>query len=188
MFHSIQDGICVLDSDLNILRTNHALRQWYPHITEFTGKKCHEVFQDRTTQCNPCPTLRAMKSKKMEVSEIPYHPPGGNSGILELYAFPMLDESKNPTMVIEYVRDITHRKHSEAERENLIKKLEKALSDVKTLGGMLPICSACKRIRDDHGYWNQIETYIRDHSEAEFSHGICPACAKKLYPDFDFKR
>ncbi|MDH3391775.1 MAG: hypothetical protein OEL85_08260, partial [Desulfobulbaceae bacterium] len=58
------------------------------------------------------------------------------------------------------------------------------LDKVNLLGGMLPICASCKKIRDDKGYWNQIETYIRDHSEAEFSHGICPDCAQKLYPDF----
>jgi len=54
---------------------------------------------------------------------------------------------------------------------------------VKTLSGMLPICAACKKVRDDSGYWNQIETYVRDHSDAQFSHGICPDCAKTLYPD-----
>lgn len=62
-------------------------------------------------------------------------------------------------------------------------KMQDALSKVKMLSGMLPICACCKNIRDDKGYWKQIEAYIRDHSEAEFSHGICPACAKKLYPD-----
>lgn len=63
-------------------------------------------------------------------------------------------------------------------------KLEKALAEIKTLRGILPICSNCKNIRDDDGYWNQIEVYIRDHSEAEFTHGICPECVKKLYPDY----
>jgi hypothetical protein len=58
------------------------------------------------------------------------------------------------------------------------------LDEVRTLRGILPICAKCKNIRDDKGYWSQIESYIRDHSEAEFSHGICPACAKKLYPEF----
>lgn len=62
-------------------------------------------------------------------------------------------------------------------------KLEEALAQVKTLSGLLPICSSCKKIRDDRGYWNQIESYIRDHSEAEFSHGICPECLQRLYPD-----
>jgi len=60
---------------------------------------------------------------------------------------------------------------------------EKALLDLKILSGLIPICASCKKIRDDEGYWEQIETYIRDHSEADFSHGICPECAKELYGD-----
>ena len=62
--------------------------------------------------------------------------------------------------------------------------LEKALRDVKTLSGLLPICASCKRIRDDKGYWKQVESYIREHSSAKFSHGICPECFKKLYPEY----
>ena len=60
-----------------------------------------------------------------------------------------------------------------------VRELEDALAKVKTLSGMLPICASCKKIRDDKGYWMQIESYVRDHSEAEFSHGVCPECAKK---------
>ena len=81
-------------------------------------------------------------------------------------------------------RDITERKQAEEEREKLVHDLQKALSEVGTLKGILPICASCKKIRDDKGYWRQIEAYIRDHSEAEFSHGICPDCMKKLYGDF----
>ena len=62
--------------------------------------------------------------------------------------------------------------------------VEQALAQVKQLGGLLPICASCKKIRDDKGYWQQIEAYIREHSEAEFSHSICPECVKKLYPEF----
>ncbi|MDI6764241.1 MAG: PAS domain S-box protein [Thermodesulfobacteriota bacterium] len=76
-------------------------------------------------------------------------------------------------------------KKAEAEKEKLIVQLQKALSEVKQLSGLLPICASCKKIRDDKGYWNQIETYIRDRSEAEFTHGICPDCFKKLYPDIE---
>jgi len=76
------------------------------------------------------------------------------------------------------------RKRVEVEREKLIGDLQKALSEVKKLSGFLPICASCKKIRDDKGYWNQIEAYIHDHSEAQFSHGICPDCKKKLYGDF----
>ncbi|MDA8138755.1 MAG: hypothetical protein M0036_08880 [Desulfobacteraceae bacterium] len=69
------------------------------------------------------------------------------------------------------------------ETEKINKDLQKALSENKELSGLLPICSSCKKIRNDGGYWEQIEGYIRDHSKAEFSHGLCPDCAIKLYPD-----
>ena len=62
---------------------------------------------------------------------------------------------------------------------------ERAVSELKILSGLLPICASCKKVRDDKGYWNQIESYLKAHTEAEFSHGICPDCAKKLYPDLD---
>lgn len=64
-----------------------------------------------------------------------------------------------------------------------IADLQDALTNVRQLSGLLPICASCKKIRDDQGYWTQIEAYIRDHSEAEFTHGICPDCAKKYYAD-----
>jgi hypothetical protein len=73
---------------------------------------------------------------------------------------------------------------TQAENEELIVELEASLAKVKRLSGMLPICAACKKIRDDKGYWNQIESYISMHSEADFSHGICPDCARRLYPGF----
>jgi PAS domain S-box-containing protein len=79
--------------------------------------------------------------------------------------------------------DITERKQIEDERERLVEDLQKALAEIKQLSGLLPICSGCKKIRDDKGYWNQIEEYISAHSEATFSHGLCPDCLKKLYPD-----
>jgi PAS domain S-box-containing protein len=81
--------------------------------------------------------------------------------------------------------DITERKQAEEERDKLVAELQKVLSEVKTLQGFLPICSHCKKIRDDKGYWNQIEDYIHEHSEAEFSHSICKECAEKYYPDMD---
>lgn len=80
-------------------------------------------------------------------------------------------------------RDITERKQVDRERDSLVSELQKALSEVKTLSGLLPICAACKKIRDDKGYWNQIESYIKERSDAEFTHSLCPDCAKRLYPD-----
>lgn len=81
-------------------------------------------------------------------------------------------------------RDITQRKLRDKEREKLVNELRHALQEVKTLSGLIPICASCKNIRDDKGYWNQIESYISSHSDAQFSHGICPECAQKLYGDF----
>jgi hypothetical protein len=79
--------------------------------------------------------------------------------------------------------EMEERLKAEREKERVIEELKGALSQVKTLKGLLPICANCKRIRDDKGYWNQIEAYISTHSDAEFSHGICPECAEKLYGD-----
>jgi len=84
-------------------------------------------------------------------------------------------------------RDITARKQAEEEREEMISKLQEAFDSIKTLKGLLPICANCKKIRDDKGYWNQIEAYVRDHSDAEFSHSICPDCAEILYSDILLK-
>jgi PAS domain S-box-containing protein len=81
------------------------------------------------------------------------------------------------------IRDVSDRKKAEAERERLLKSLEESLASIKTLSGLIPICASCKKVRDDKGYWSQVETYVAKHSEATFSHGICPACAHKLYPE-----
>jgi hypothetical protein len=76
-------------------------------------------------------------------------------------------------------REIAERRAVEAERERLIAELQQAMADIKTLEGIIPICASCKKIRDDHGYWQQLEAYLIDHSDARFSHGICPDCLKQ---------
>jgi PAS domain S-box-containing protein len=90
---------------------------------------------------------------------------------------------KEGGMVLAIVRDVRERKRAEQERERLISELQEALAKIKTLRGLIPICASCKKVRDDRGYWQQVEVYIRDHSEAEFSHGLCPDCARQLYPE-----
>ncbi len=80
--------------------------------------------------------------------------------------------------------DITERKRAEMALEEERRRLQQALREVRTLQGILPICVKCKKIRDDGGFWNQVEKYVTEHSDAEFSHGICPDCAKELYPEF----
>jgi hypothetical protein len=80
-------------------------------------------------------------------------------------------------------RDITERKRAQQEREKLIKELQEALKEIKTLRGILPLCSFCKKIRNDKGYWEQVDVYIHKHSQADISHGICPECMKEHYPE-----
>jgi PAS domain S-box-containing protein len=82
------------------------------------------------------------------------------------------------------VQDITARKRAELDRERLIGDLRKALEDIKTLRGIVPICAHCKNIRDDAGYWQQVEAYVTAHTEAQFSHAICPTCLDKFYPGY----
>jgi len=101
----------------------------------------------------------------------------------------ILDQHGNVTEILSVGNDITEHKQAEEERKILIQELQQALKElqaalakVKTLSGLLPICASCKKIRDDSGYWKQIEAYIREHSDATFTHGLCPECVKKLYP------
>ena len=89
----------------------------------------------------------------------------------------------NGDMLVRSIRSAMERKRIENEKAQVIVELQEALAKVKLLSGFLPICCSCKKIRDDKGYWQQIESYIKGHSEAEFSHGICPECSIKLYPE-----
>lgn len=94
--------------------------------------------------------------------------------------------SHEQRFVLAFVNDITKRKEAEREREELIQKLREALEKVKTLSGLVPICAKCKKIRDDKGYWNLLESYIEKHSEASFSHSLCPECSDELYGNEDW--
>ncbi len=96
------------------------------------------------------------------------------------------DENGNQVRRTGTNTDITERKEAEFEREKLIKKLNEALKNVKILGGLIPICSSCKKIRDDKGYWNQLESYFEQHSTALFSHSLCPGCMDEIYGKDDW--
>jgi len=87
------------------------------------------------------------------------------------------------TMLARSIRYSIERKQTLMEKDKLIVQLREALADVKTLTGLLPICASCKHIRDDKGYWHQVENYIQQRSSAVFTHGLCPKCTQKLYPN-----
>ncbi len=325
VFDTIQDGITVLDMDMNILKMNRAMEIWYLPQKPYIGKKCYHTYHSKDSVCEGCPAQKAIATGNFQTKMVPRGGPAGTPGWIELTAFPIVNlegntigaveyvrnitarktaeeelrnsekklkeiidflpdptwvvdnegiviqwnhalerltnipaeeiigkgdyeyaiplygkkrpvlidlvlepdekwedkysylenngkiltnaESFHPSMgtqgiylsgtasplydsdgetvgAIETVRDITEKKLLEQKKEKVIKKeLDKALSNAKVLNGLLPICASCKQIRDDKGYWNQIENYIRDRSEAEFSHSLCPVCEEAFYGD-----
>ncbi len=107
---------------------------------------------------------------------------GSKDKHFEVQFMKMLDLSGKFAGAVVVIDDITRRKVAEQDQERLIEELRKALAEVKQISGLLPICSSCKNIRDDKGYWQKVESYISDRSQAQFSHGLCPDCVEKLYP------
>jgi len=91
---------------------------------------------------------------------------------------------KDNSAILVTIRDATERIRAEQEREKLIRELQEAMEKIKTLKGLVPICMHCKNIRDDEGFWQKVEIYVQEHSDAQFSHGICPSCLKKYYPEY----
>jgi integral membrane sensor domain MASE1 len=105
-----------------------------------------------------------------------------NESLLLLQSF----MSVTAVMTMTLAAVVSEHRRTELQREALIMELEQAFKKVKTLKGLLPVCAACRRIRDDQGHWDDLESYVRKHSEADFTHGICPSCARALYPE-EFK-
>lgn len=99
--------------------------------------------------------------------------------------FPLGLSKNGKKHVVWIAINITEKKKNQLEREKVTGRLKKALEEIKILRGILPICSNCRKIRDEKGHWKHIELYIQEHSEAKFSHSICPVCQKILYPDFE---
>ena len=107
---------------------------------------------------------------------------------LGTWLVPLRDDTGQINSVLGVSRDITNRKWIEEDKQKLLNKLREAIAQVKTLNGLLPICSVCKKIRDDKGYWQQVESYIQKYTDATFTHGVCPECFLKLYPDIDYDK
>lgn len=177
--------ICITDKKFKIIKTNKS----YDAIFGSNGKKlhgyCYEERPGDHCKSDNCPLVNIIqKDKDIFVIEA-IKPLKNQDRHYIVTATPYLDQKGRKVGIIETFQDITLRKDLEQEKEELIDELQEALAKVKVLSGFLPICASCKKIRDDKGYWTQIETYIRNHSEAEFSHGICPECMEKHYGYLD---
>lgn len=186
---SIAEGIYVknIDGSLEFMN-NEAERLAGWSYDELKGKNIHDVLH-----CNEygneeseedCKIFNeARKGNRFSSSDIFFNKKEGGNFPVSVISSPIYENGEVVSVVTAF-RDITVRKNIEKEREELIVKLQKSLDTIKVLSGIIPICASCKKIRDDKGYWTQLEAYIAKHSEADFSHGICPECAAKHYPEF----
>ncbi len=179
-FDDISEAITIHDKDFNIIRANRAAEELlgidFPRIFD---QKCYKSYHGTDSPPENCPSCRALTAGTHTISEV--FEPNLNKYI-EIKAFPRFDKNRSIIGVVHVARDISMRKAIEEEREKLIVELQDALAKVKTLKGLLPICAACSKIRDERGDWTHVDVYIRDHSEAEITHSYCPECAQEHFP------
>lgn len=181
LFDNIGDFLFVLDMEGNIIQVNPVVQERLGYSTEeLTGASVLKVHPpDRREEA--VAIIIDMLAGKTAACNIPLMAKEGDLIPVETkYIQGMWDDRD---VLFGISRDVTERKRAESERERLIAELQKALDEIKTLKGYIPICSYCKKIRDDKGYWEQLEKYISEHTEALFSHGICPDCIKTYFPD-----
>jgi len=187
IFSSLDEGAFVVSTERNLVNINNAAERMFGYsANELIGKSTDILHIDYEhyvefggiikTYFDSGETAKFQFQMKRKNGEL--FPSEHTVSLL------MNDDGKN-IGIVSIVRDISKLKQHEQEREKLIFDLQKALTEIKKLSGLLPICSICKKIRDDQGYWEQIESYIEKHADVDFSHGICPECAKKYYPDLD---
>jgi PAS domain-containing protein len=176
---AIGDGISIQDRDLTIVYQNETL---ISSFGDHRGEKCYQAYNQTGTPCHSCPVLWSFKDGTVHTTELTYSTKNGIS-FFEVTTSPLRNVTSEITAGIMVIRNVDQRKKMEKEREILIHDLNEALASIKTLRGLIPTCASCKKIKNSKGNWEQMESYIQKHSEAQFSHGICPECTKKLYPD-----
>ena len=181
LFETAQDGILILDSETGqISDVNPFLVKMvgYSH-EEFLGKRLWEIgaFKDREASKTAFSELQSKGYVRYD--DLPLETKDGRLMAVEFVS--NVYQVNHHKVIQCNIRDITLRKRIEEERRKLIYDIQDALAKIKRLRGLLPICASCKKIRDDKGYWNELEAYVLEHSEAEITHGFCPDCMKKLY-------
>ncbi|MGH7940397.1 MAG: PAS domain S-box protein [Limisphaerales bacterium] len=176
---SSDDAIYGVKLDGTVVSWNRAAERTYGfRAGEIIGRNVSILYPDeRLDELIDC-MERIKRGDHVGRSETARVRKGGRLVPIAVTISPMKNCDGKITGASVIARDITSRKREECERIKLIQELTEALGKAKTLVGLLPICAGCKRIRDDQGYWQQVEAYITEHSEAVFTHGICPECIK----------
>jgi PAS domain S-box-containing protein len=176
---AIGDGVRIIDTDFRIVYENQRHKEI---LGDHAGEYCFSAYRQRDQECEMCPLVVTLEEGLIHKAERTLPKEMGTMH-LDVTASPLRDASGRIKAAVVVVRDITERKILEAEREKLIAELQGALAKIKTLSGMIPVCAWCRRVRDAKGYWNGLERYIRENSDAVFTHGICPECLKKTEPE-----
>ncbi|HKE24645.1 MAG TPA: PAS domain-containing protein [Bryobacteraceae bacterium] len=170
LIESIPDGFQAYDSDFRLAFMNRSAESMLERkVDELIGTTIWDQFPALDTDVEQL-LRRVMLTRLRGFSEAYYAPLG------RWFSFHVNPFREGISVLY---RDVSMRRNAEAERERLIRELQSALAQVRTLRGLIPICAWCKKIRNDHGYWEQLELFIKNHSEADFTHGMCPDCAKK---------
>ncbi|MBP8975642.1 MAG: PAS domain-containing protein [Bacteroidetes bacterium] len=187
LIDNIPDRIFVKDRECRFILNNKA------HILALGGKTQEDVIGKTDFDFRPRELCEHYQKDDLNVIlngvsiinvEQPSFSADGTQGWQLSTKVPLYDNQNKIIGLVGVSRDITRLKKIEQEREALIDELQHALASVKTLNGLLPICANCKKIRDDKGYWQAVENYVMNHSDATFTHGLCPECQKLLYPEY----
>jgi PAS domain-containing protein len=173
LFAGMADGLVVLDAEDRVVDINPAARQLFDVEGSPVGRDAHAL----AGWARMVPAHWAPGEERIETTY-----PGQPVRHLDLRVTPITGRGGRATGRLVVIRDVTARREVELERERLIGELQRALADIRTLRGLLPICAGCKKIRDDKGYWQGLEQYLGEHAEVQFSHGLCPDCLKRYYP------
>jgi PAS domain S-box-containing protein len=185
IIESSDDAIVGEDLDGKIVSWNAGARKLYGYTeAEAVGRPVTFLVTPERGQELASLLERVGRGEHISHFETAWQRKDGGLVEVSLSISPVRNSAGQIAGVSTIARDIAERKQAERERDRLVGELQKALGEVKTLSGLFPICAYCKKIRDDKGYWNQIELYIREHSSASFTHSICPDCTKRHYADF----
>ena len=185
IINSVQEPILVIDRDFRVVDANKAAQQEFGETSAIVGRACFEVTHKTSVPCyadgGTCP-VKSVFQNGQNMRMIHEHPHAGGRAVWEeILASPLRNENGQVEYVIEEMRDLTE----VLKNQRLVEELRR---EVKTLRGLLPICSHCKKIRNSEGAWQKPEVYIANHTDADLSHGICPDCLKQYYEPEDSPR
>lgn len=181
ILNALPRPILVIDENYTIVSANRASCEAFSlPLENIVGRRCHEISHNLERPCWQenigCPVKTAFEQKK-RARIVHKHTYAGRDVFEEISAAPIMDDDGKVAFIVEELNDITELMKSK-------ELIEHFKNEVQTLQGFIPICSSCRQIRDDKGFWQQIEEYFIGRTEAEFSHSICPECMKKLYPEY----